>query len=299
MTTSPSANPAGMTTSPSAGPWQRLRHHRPAMLGLVILLAEIMAAVCAPGMFSPERALRPQPAMILQAPSLSHPLGTDEAGRDILARLVYAGRVSLMVGVLAAVVAVVLGTSLGATAGFYGGWADTVIMRLTDGLLSIPVFFFTIALAVLLGPSPWTLVVVIGVLSWMELARMLRASVMSVREKEFTECARALGVRDFGIIVRHILPNTLAPIIVAGTLGVGQALLAEAAISYLGLGVQPPSPSWGNMLFNAQSYLLNAPWVALYPGVAIAVTVLSINFVGDGLRDAFNPRYTIHGEWRT
>jgi peptide/nickel transport system permease protein len=154
------------------------------------------------------------------------------------------------------------------------------------------VLFFVIALTVLLGANPYTLVIVIGVLSWMELARILRANVLSLREMEFTEGARAIGVRGPTIIVRHILPNTVAPIIVAGTLGVGQAMLAEAAISYLGLGVQPPNPSWGNMLYNAQTYLWQAPTVALYPGLMIALTVLSINFVGDGLRDALDARIT-------
>jgi peptide/nickel transport system permease protein len=230
---------------------------------------------------------------MLQTPSAMHPLGTDEVGRDLLARLVYASRISLAVGVLAAIVSVTLGTGFGAIAGYYGGWADTVIMRTTDALLSIPVMFFVIVLTVLMGPNPRTLILVIGVLSWMELARIIRANFLSLKHKEFAECARAVGVGDLGIMFRHILPNTMAPIIVAGTLGVGQAMLAEAAVSYLGLGVQPPTPSWGNMLFNAQSYLWNAPWVALYPGAMILVTVLAINFVGDGLRDALDPRMTL------
>ena len=263
------------------------------MIGIAVVVLEIAIALLAPQVMSQDAALRPEPTMILQPPSRAHPLGTDEAGRDLLARLVYAARVSLTVGVLAAVVAVVVGTTLGAAAGFYGGWIDASIMRLTEALLSIPALFFVIALTVLLGPNPYTLIVVIGVLSWMELARILRANVLSLREREFAECARAIGVREPAIIVRHILPNTLAPIIVAGTLGVGQAMLNEAAISYLGLGVQPPHPSWGNMLYNAQSYLWNAPWVALYPGVMILVTVLSINFIGDGLRDALDPRMTV------
>jgi peptide/nickel transport system permease protein len=257
------------------------------------VVIEVAVALVAPYVISADLALRPQPTIILQSPSRAHLLGTDEAGRDILARLVYAGRVSLAVGVLAAAVAVIVGTALGAVAGFYGGWADTVIMRFTDALLSIPVLFFVIALTVLLGANPYTLVIVIGVLSWMELARILRANVLSLREMEFTEGARAIGVRGPTIIVRHILPNTVAPIIVAGTLGVGQAMLAEAAISYLGLGVQPPNPSWGNMLYNAQTYLWQAPTVALYPGLMIALTVLSINFVGDGLRDALDARMTL------
>jgi peptide/nickel transport system permease protein len=279
--------------SPSRLAWHRLRRHRSALLGLSILAIEIVVSLLAPYFIPADLALRPQPTIILQPPSRAHLLGTDEAGRDILARLVYAGRVSLAVGVLAAAVAVFVGTTLGAAAGFYGGWIDTVIMRFTDALLSIPVLFFVIALTVLLGPNPYTLVIVIGVLSWMELARILRANVLSLREMEFTEGARAIGVRDLAIILRHILPNTVAPIIVAGTLGVGHAMLAEAAISYLGLGVQPPNPSWGNMLYNAQSYLWQAPTVALYPGVLIALTVLCINFVGDGLRDALDARMTL------
>jgi peptide/nickel transport system permease protein len=279
--------------SPSRLAWRRLRRHRSALLGLAILTIEAAVSLLAPYFMPADLALRPQPTIILQPPSRAHLLGTDEAGRDILARLVYAGRVSLAVGVLAAAVAVIVGTALGAAAGFYGGWVDTVIMRFTDALLSIPVLFFVIALTVLLGPNPYTLVIVIGVLSWMELARILRANVLALREMEFTEGARAIGVRDPAIILRHILPNTVAPIIVAGTLGVGHAMLAEAAISYLGLGVQPPNPSWGNMLYNAQSYLWQAPSVALYPGMMIALTVLSINFVGDGLRDALDARMTL------
>jgi len=279
--------------SPSRLAWYRLRRHRSALLGLSILTIEVAVSLLAPYFIPADLALRPQPTIILQPPSRAHLLGTDEAGRDILARLVYAGRVSLAVGVLAAAVAVFVGTALGAAAGFYGGWVDTVIMRFTDALLSIPVLFFVIALTVLLGPNPYTLVIVIGVLSWMELARILRANVLSLREMEFTEGARAIGVRDPAIILRHILPNTVAPIIVAGTLGVGHAMLAEAAISYLGLGVQPPNPSWGNMLYNSQSYLWQAPSVALYPGMMIALTVLSINFVGDGLRDALDARMTL------
>ena len=247
----------------------------------------------APIVIPEDRAVRPNPTRMLQRPSASHALGTDEVGRDILARLVYAGRISLTVGVLAAVVSVTVGTTVGAVAGYYAGWVDNLLMRFTDALLSIPVLFFVIVLTVLLGPNPRTLIVVIGALTWMDLARIVRANFLSLKQKEFAECARAIGVGDPAIIFRHILPNTLAPIVVAGTFGVGQAMLAEAAVSYLGLGIQPPTPSWGNMLFNAQSYLWNAPWVALYPGSAILMTVLSINFIGDGLRDALDPRMSM------
>jgi peptide/nickel transport system permease protein len=263
------------------------------VIGITFLALEIAIAVAAPALISEEAALQPNPTQMLQVPSTMHPLGTDEVGRDLLARLVYAARISLAVGMLTAVVAVTLGTGLGAIAGYYGGWVDTLIMRVTDALLSIPVMFFVIVLTVMLGPNPRTLIAVIGVLSWMELARIIRANFLSLKHKEFAECARAVGVGDVAIMLRHILPNTLSPIVVAGTLGVGQAMLAEAAVSYLGLGVQPPTPSWGNMLFNAQSYLWNAPWVALYPGAMILITVLAINFVGDGLRDAIDARMTL------
>jgi peptide/nickel transport system permease protein len=299
----PTSTPASATTDlgieaairPRArsGAWRRLRRHRPALVGLTILVLEVAIALAAPALITEEAALQPYPTRMLQTPSAMHPLGTYEVGRDLLARLVYASRISLAVGALAAIVSVTLGTGFGAIAGYYGGWADTVIMRTTDALLSIPVMFFVIVLTVLMGPNPRTLILVIGVLSWMELARIIRANFLSLKHKEFAECARAVGVGDLGIMFRHILPNTMAPIIVAGTLGVGQAMLAEAAVSYLGLGVQPPMPSWGNMLFNAQSYLWNAPWVALYPGAMILVTVLAINFVGDGLRDALDPRMTL------
>jgi peptide/nickel transport system permease protein len=273
--------------------WDRFRRHRLALIGLVVLLIEITIAVSAPVLISQDLALHPQPTKILENPSATHLLGTDEAGRDILARLIYAGRVSLTIGILAMTVSVTVGTGLGAIAGYYGGWIDNIIMRFTDAMLSIPLLFFLIVLAVVLGPSVPTLIIAIGLLSWMELARIVRGSFLSLKSRDFIEGARAIGVRDVGIIVNHILPNTLAPITVASTLGVGNAILTEAAVSYLGLGVQPPSPSWGNMLYNAQNYLWNAPWVALYPGVMILITVLCINFVGDALRDALDPRMTI------
>jgi peptide/nickel transport system permease protein len=272
--------------------WRRLGRRGPALFALMVLAFEAALALGAPVLIPEERALRPEPAAILQPSSRQHLLGTDEAGRDILARLVYGSRISLSIGILAALVSVCLGTALGAAAGYYGGWTEDTLMRVTDAMLSVPVLFFVIVLSVLLGPSPRTLVVVIGGLSWMELARIVRANVLSLRQREFTESARAIGVRDVVIMVRHILPNTLGPVVVAGTLGVGRAMLDEAAVSYLGLGIQPPTPSWGNMLFNAQSYLWNAPWIALFPGMLILITVLAINFVGDGLRHALDPQMT-------
>jgi peptide/nickel transport system permease protein len=276
--------------------WGRVRRHRSALIALAVLLFEVATAVVAPFGMPADLAIRPRPTQILQSASSAHPLGTDEAGRDILARLIFAGRISLTIGFLAAAASVTAGTALGAAAGYYGGWIDSVLMRFTDAMLSVPLLFVLIALAVFFGPSVGTLIVVIGALSWMDLARIIRANFLSLREKEFVVSARVVGSGDLAIIARHILPNTLAPIIVASTLGVGHALLAEAAVSYLGLGVQPPTPSWGNMLNNAQSYFFNAPAVGIYPGMLILVTVLCVNFLGEGLRDAVEPRLSMSGD---
>ncbi len=270
--------------------WVRFRRHRPALIALVVLLIELATASAAPLGMSMDLALRPHPTQMLQAASSAHPLGTDEAGRDVLARLIFAGRISLTIGFLAAILSVTVGTALGAAAGYYGGWIDSLLMRFTDAMLSVPILFVLIALAVFFGPNVGTLIVVIGALSWMDLARIIRANCLSLREKEFVLSARVVGSRDLAIIARHVLPNTLAPIIVASALGVGNAMLSEAALSYLGLGVQPPTPSWGNMLNNAQSYFFNAPALGIFPGIMILVTVLVINFLGEGLRDALDPR---------
>jgi peptide/nickel transport system permease protein len=260
------------------------------MVALVVVIAEILLAISAPILIPRELAIHPSPLTILQRPSAEHWLGTDEIGRDIFARLIYASRISLVIGFLAATMAILVGTSVGSLAGYFGGWLDNVLMRLTDTMLSIPTLFFLIVLSVTLGPSVRTMVIVIGLLSWMELARIIRANVLSLKRREFVEAAQTMGARGPAVIARHILPNTLAPIVVAATLGVGNALLTEASVSYLGLGVQPPEPSWGNMLYNAQSYFFNAPWITLYPGTMILLTVLCINFIGDGLRDALDPR---------
>jgi peptide/nickel transport system permease protein len=270
--------------------WRRFRRHKAGLVALVVLILEVLVALAAPVLIPRELAIDPSPLNILQSPSGEHWLGTDEVGRDIFARLIYASRISLSIGFLAVVVAIIVGTSVGALAGYFGGWFDNALMRVTDAILSIPALFFLIVLSVTLGPSVRTMIVVIGLLSWMELARIIRANVLSLKRREFVEAARTMGAPSERIIRRHILPNTLAPIVVAATLGVGNALLTEASVSYLGLGVQPPQPSWGNMLYNAQSYFFNAPWITLYPGIMILITVLCINFVGDGLRDALDPR---------
>jgi peptide/nickel transport system permease protein len=283
---------AGVQGSPSIWrlAWWRFCRHKAGLVALAVIALEILIALTAPVLIPRGLAIDPNPLNILQRPSATHWLGTDEVGRDIFARLIYASRISLSIGFLAVAVSIVVGTSVGALAGYFGCWLDNALMRVADAMLSIPALFFLIVLSVTLGPSVRTMIVVIGLLSWMELARIIRANVLSLRRREFVEAATTIGARGPRIIARHILPNTLAPIVVAATLGVGNALLTEASVSYLGLGVQPPDPSWGNMLYNAQSYFFNAPWITLYPGVMILVTVLCINFIGDGLRDALDPR---------
>lgn len=272
---------------------RRLFQHKPAVISMIVLILEISMAIAAPILIREELAIRPQPLIIHQKPSAAHWLGTDEIGRDILARLIYASRISLSVASLAALFAVSIGTLFGSLAGYYGGWLDNILMRFTDAVMSVPVLFITIVLAVIFGQNVGTLILVIGGLSWMQLARIVRANFLSLKETEFVQAARLVGSTDLKIISQHIIPNTIAPIVVACTLGVGNALMTEAGVSYLGLGVQPPTPSWGNMLYNAQSYLWEAPWIALYPGFFILVTVLCINFIGDGLRDALDPRMTM------
>jgi peptide/nickel transport system permease protein len=221
-------------------------------------------------------------------------LGTDSAGRDVLSRLLYAGRVSLSVGLVAVSIYVSIGIVLGGLAGYYGGWVDSVIMRVADMVLSFPSLIIIIVMVSLLGPSIYNVMLVIGGLGWPPIARLVRGNFLSLRQQEFVVAAQAGGAKHRRIIFRHVLPNALAPVIVAASFGMAQAILLEAGLSFLGLGVQPPTPSWGNMLSDAQSVLVlrNMPWLWLPPGIMIAITVLSVNFIGDGLRDALDPRAT-------
>lgn len=220
-------------------------------------------------------------------------LGADELGRDVFSRLLHAGRVSLSVGLMTAFITVIVGSVLGALAGYYGGSADAVIMRLVDVLLSMPTIFLLLALAAFLKPTVFTITLIIGLNSWMSVARMVRGQVLSLKQQEFILAARAMGADDRRLIFRELLPNAMAPVLVAATLNVATAILLESSLSYLGYGIQPPTASWGNMLNNAQTYVLYAPWVAIYPGVMITLTVLSFNFAGDGLRDALDPRLSL------
>jgi len=220
-------------------------------------------------------------------------MGTDELGRDVLTRIAYGGRVSLTIGVLAMGVAIAVGTLIGAAGGYYGGLLDSVLMRLTDLMLIFPDLILLILLAGLFGTNFATIVAVIGAVRWMTVARLVRASVLSLKSADFIEAARALGASDVTVIVRHILPNSAGPIVVAATLGTAGAIIAESTLSYLGLGVQPPTATWGNMLQNAQDQFTTAPWTAVFPGLMIFLTVVSINYIGDGLRDALDPRTTV------
>jgi peptide/nickel transport system permease protein len=217
-------------------------------------------------------------------------LGGDELGRDLVSRLLFAGRISLLVGFAAMAVTVIVGTLVGLISGFYGGRVDAFLMRFTDALLAFPTVFLLLVLAAFVGASLLSITLIIGMTSWMELARILRNQTLSLREQEFVQAARALGASNPWLISRHLLPNSLGPIMVAATLNVANAVLAESYISYLGYGIQPPEASWGNMLNNAQSYFTEAPWIALFPGLLITLTVASFNFLGDGLRDALDPR---------
>lgn len=274
--------------------WGRFRRHRVALAGGVVILLLVLATALA-GLIAPYRVDEIDLAARLRPPSPLHPLGTDTVGHDELTRLLYAGRVSLLVGFSAAVVAASVGVVVGALAGFYGGAVDNVLMRVTDISLSLPDLPVLIVLSKYMGGPVPGVVLAISLFAWRGVARLVRGEVLKYRAQEFTEAARALGATDLRILVRHLVPNALAPVIVAATLIVGGAILTEAALSFLGIGIQPPVPSWGNMLQNAQDFLLSAPHLAVYPGLMIFLTVLSFNFLGDGLRDALDPRQKAAG----
>jgi len=271
--------------------WRRFVRNRLAVASLVVLLClaaiVLLAPLLAPYAFDEQDIeLLGQPA----PPSWAHLLGTDQLGRDALSRLLYGGRISLAVGLAAATVSTALGTAVGAWSGFHRGWVDTVMMRGTDVVLSVPALPLILLISGLLRPTVPLLIVIIGALSWMGTARLVRGQFLSLREREFVEAARALGATNGRLILRHILPNAVAPITVAATLTVGQAILLESAMSFFGFGVQPPTPTWGNLLNEATQWLDSAPWLAIPPGLLIFLTVLSVNSLGDGLRDAFDTR---------
>jgi peptide/nickel transport system permease protein len=269
---------------------RRFLKHRLAVFGVVVIVAMFLGAVFAPLLapYAPE-AISPADRYL---PPLSpdHLLGTDELGRDVYSRLLFAGRVSLTVGFAAMLVTIVLGATIGVVSAYYGGKIDTVLMRLTDVFLSFPTIYLLLVLAAFIRPSVITITLIVGATSWMEVSRVVRAQFLSLKQQDFVTAARAIGATGPRIMTRELLPNGIAPILVAATLNVANAILAESYISFLGYGIQPPEASWGIMLNNAQDFFTRAPWLAILPGVAITLAVLSFNFVGDGLRDALDPR---------
>lgn len=306
--------------SPGQLAWRRFRKHKMAMFGSVMLGGMVLyvlfggllfsSGYCAPikkTVSGEAWANCNDTSLVRLPPSLEHPFGTDSIGRDILARTIYGGQISLLIGLSAACVEVILGTVIGAVAAYYGGWVDNVLMRFTEAMLNIPSLFLLIVAAKFFGGQlpdinvlgrEFTgnvifIVVIIGVTSWMYLARIVRAQVLSLRELDYIAAARALGVSNVRIILAHLLPNTLAPIIVTATLGVASAILSEAYVSFLGLGVPSQiTATWGNMLDGSYQYLEEAPWLWFFPGTFILLTVLCVNYIGDGLRDALDPRST-------
>ena len=280
--------------------WRFFTRHKPAMLGLIVFLTLALASISV-DRISPYDPERTNLSERLNPPSLRHPMGTDDLGRDVLTRVLYGGRISLSVSLLSMVIAITFGTIIGAFSGFLGGWVDNVLMRFTDMMLSFPNIFILIILSMALRTieieaftgTPYSaifsIVIVIAALAWMVVARLVRASFLSIKEKEYIEAARCLGVPRRRIMFKHMLPNAASPIIVAATFRLAAAITAESGLSYLGFGVQPPTPTWGNMLRVAQDEMARAPWTAIFPGLAIFITVIAINFIGDGIRDAFDP----------
>jgi peptide/nickel transport system permease protein len=271
--------------------WKRFFRHKMAILGLIVISIMIALAVFAPvvGRYSP---IELDLGNMKQPPNMDHWLGTDTTGRDVWARTLYAGQVSLSVGLVAVTLSTILGIIIGSLAGYASGWVDMVLMRITDMVMTFPSLVIIIAVAAMLGPSIYTTMVVIGALGWPATARLVRGQFLSLREQQFVLAARSIGVEPIEIVFKHLFPNVISSVTVAATFGMASAILQEATLSFLGLGVQIPTPSWGNMLRDAQtlSTLENLPWLWLSPGIMIALAVLSINFIGDGLRDALDPR---------
>lgn len=269
--------------------WRRLRRRPAAMVALVVVLIIVAAALLAPWI-APHDPTRQSWTAVRQAPSWLHWFGTDEVGRDVFSRVIWGARASLAAGVVSVLIALAIGVPLGLLAGYVGGWTDAVLSRLTDAMLAIPFLILAIALAAFLGPNLTNAMIAIGVTATPIFIRLTRGQVLAARAEDYVEAARAVGNPHWRIAVRHVLPNVMPPILVQATLTIAAAVIAEASLSFLGLGQQPPMPSWGSMLNSAQRFLAQAPWMAIYPGIAIFVTVLSFNVLGDGLRDALDPR---------
>lgn len=268
--------------------------HKLAMLGLAVILLEVFLVVVLPIVMK----LDPYSSDVLAfdaAPSAAHLLGTDDTGRDVFARLIYGGRVSLLVGLLSAIISLCIGVPLGLLAGYYKGIWETIVMRAADIFMSFPSMILILVLVALIGPSVWTVTIVIGVLGWTDFAKLIYGNVLSVREKEYVEAAKAVGTKDLPLLLKYVVPNAFAPILINFTFRTAQAIIQESALSFLGMGVQPPQASWGNILYAAQSItvLSSKPWLWVPPGILLILTVSSINFIGDGIRDALDSKVKI------
>ena len=279
--------------APGQAAWQRFRRHRLALAGAVTIIILLLGSVLGPYLLPFDDTYIDITSRFAAPLSGAHILGTDELGRDVLARLMMGGRVSLSIGVVAMVIAMAVGILVGTFAGFYGGVLGAVLMRLVDAVLCFPAIFLLLALASLTEPGLVTTTLLIAATAWMSVARVVEAQVRSLREREFAIAAIAFGSSNLRIMFRELVPNAVAPIVVAATLNVANAILLESYVSYLGYGIQPPAASWGNMLNNAQIYLTSAPWLAIAPGIAITLAVTGFNFLGDGMRDALDPRMSI------
>lgn len=267
----------------------RLKANRFAMIGAVTIVLLVLLSLAARWV-APYDPYHLDAWNVLTAPSSEHWLGTDDLGRDVLSRLIFGAQISLKVGFVSIGIAVVLGCIVGLASGYYGGWVDTILMRFVDIMLCFPAFFLILAIIAFLEPSIWYIMAVIGCTGWMGVARLVRAEVLSIKEQDYVMAARCIGCSDLRIMMVHILPNALSPVLVAATLGVAGAILTESALSFLGIGVQPPTASWGSMLTSGKDYIEFAWWLSLFPGLAILVTVLAYNLFGEGIRDALDPR---------
>ena len=280
---------ADLVLRPLGRPLRRLLRRPPAIIGALVVLLFVLLAVLAPWL-APYDPAQPDFTAVRQAPSAAYRFGTDEIGRDVLSRTIYGARASLLAGVISVAIASGIGVPLGLLSGHYRGALDEVIMRVTDALLAFPFLILAIAMAAALGPSLTNAMIAIGIATTPTFIRLTRAQVLAIGAEEYVQAARALGASDARIIAKHLLPNSFTPLLVQASLTIAQAIIAESALSFLGLGVQPPTPSWGGMLNTAKNFLVQAPWMAIYPGLSIFFTVLAFNLLGDGLRDAFDPR---------
>lgn len=288
-TGTPGADAGKRSSRPRNRALRRLRRRPLALLGAFVIVFFVVLAAFAP-LLAPYDPTATDFLAVRQAPSADYLLGTDDVGRDVLSRVIFGARASLLAGVISVVIAMLMGVPLGLVSGFYGGFVDELIMRFTDALLSFPFLILAVALAAALGPSLQNAMIAIGIASAPTFIRLTRGQVLAVKAEEYVQAARALGTGDGRILLRHILPNSFTPLLIQATLTIAQAIIAESSLSFLGLGVQPPTPSWGGMLNTAKGFIAQAPWMAVWPGLSIFVTVLAFNLFGDGLRDALEPR---------